>query len=266
MHTREQKVKARRSGKSLLGKARTLGKKANVFSMAMYWDPVHKKMRTVVHLPPGQKMPSLETFALKAISENSQQISPAIHTDRGGSTQPALVSPVEAGQAASSSIYDFPGEEEDTIIVRDSPRRVDQASPISPQRTVSEVTIDDDAKQAEDLWCYRDGRSAVVHQKGALRQGNLQIKQSCVVPRPGGVKKSSARERSWRMASLTGTNLSPGVPVKRRLPMQKQIMIRRVLHLLDSLGRKPRHEIAGTQDTNQSDLVYYSRPQAQAWG
>ncbi|KAI1839442.1 hypothetical protein JX266_014346 [Neoarthrinium moseri] len=240
--------------------------------MAMYWDPVHKKMRTVVHLPPGQKMPSLETFA---ISENSQQISPAIHTDRGGSIQPALVSPVEAGQAASSSIYDFPGEEEDTIIVRDSPRRVDQASPISPQRTVSEVTIDEDAssqtlevqaEQPDDLWCYRDGRSAVVHQKGALRQGNLQIKQSCVVPKPGGVKKSSARERSWRMASLTGTNLSPGVPVKRRLPMQKQIMIRRVLHLLDSLGRKPRHGMAGTRDTNDSDLVYYSRPQTEVWG
>ncbi|KAI1840153.1 hypothetical protein JX266_013650 [Neoarthrinium moseri] len=168
MHTREQKVKARRSGKSLLGKAKILGKKANVFSMAMYWDPVHKKMRTVVHLPPGQKMPSLKTFALKAISENSQQTSPAIHTDRGGSTQPALVSPVEAGQAASSSIYDFPGEEEDTIIVRDPPRRVDQASPISPQRTVSEVTIDEDAlcqtlevqaEQPDDLWCYRDGRS-----------------------------------------------------------------------------------------------------------
>ncbi|KAI1848086.1 hypothetical protein JX265_013875 [Neoarthrinium moseri] len=188
MHTREQKVKARRSGKSLLGKAKILGKKANVFSMAMYWDPVHKKMRT---------------------------------------------------------------------------------------KSVSEVTIDEDAlcqtlevqaEQPDDLWCYRDGRSAVVHQKGALRQGNLQIKQSCVVPKPDGVKKSSARERSWRMASLTGTNLSPGVPVKRRLPMQKQIMIRRVLHLLDSLGRKPRHGMAGTRDTNDSDLVYYSRPQTEVWG
>ncbi|KAI1856495.1 uncharacterized protein JN550_013778 [Neoarthrinium moseri] len=137
----EQKVKARRSGKSLLGKAKVLGKKANVFSMAMYWDPVHKKMRTVTL----DRKDTHDLEALKAISENSQQISPAIHTDRGGSTQPALVSPVEAGQAASSSMYDFPGEEEDTIIVRDPPRRVDQASPISPQRTVSEVTIDEDA-------------------------------------------------------------------------------------------------------------------------
>ncbi|KAI1839990.1 hypothetical protein JX266_013802 [Neoarthrinium moseri] len=250
MHTREQKVKARRRGKSLLGKAKILGEKANVFSMAMCWDPVHKKMRTVVHLPPGQKMPSLETF-------------------------PALISPVQAGQVVSSYVHDFPGENGDTIIVRDLPRRVDQASPISPQTTVSEVTIDEDAlcqtlevqaEQPDDLWCYRDGRSGSVRQKKELRQGNQQIKQSCVVPRPGGVKKSSGRERSWRMASFTGTNLSPGVPVKRRLPMQKQIMIRRVLHLLDSLGRKPRHDIAGTRDTNQSDFVYYSRPQAQVWG
>ncbi|KAI1839916.1 hypothetical protein JX266_013875 [Neoarthrinium moseri] len=117
MHTREQKVKARRSGKSLLGKAKILGKKANVFSMATCWDPIHKKMRTVVHLPPGQKMPSLETFTLEV-----------------------------------------------------------------------------QAEQPDDLWCYRDGRSGTVRQKKELRQGNQQIKQSCVVPRPGGVKKSSGRD------------------------------------------------------------------------
>jgi hypothetical protein len=59
VYTYGEKAKARKSGPSLLGKAKALGKDARVFSFWVYWDPTHHCWRYSVHVPDGEELLNL---------------------------------------------------------------------------------------------------------------------------------------------------------------------------------------------------------------
>lgn len=59
VHSKGQKDKARKSGLSLRRKTIKLGKDCNVFSALVYWNPTHRRMETVMHLPRGQTLPDV---------------------------------------------------------------------------------------------------------------------------------------------------------------------------------------------------------------
>lgn len=59
MHTKQQKIKLCRSGPSLLRKTLALGEKADVFSLAVYYNATYDRMEVMVHLPEGERLPDL---------------------------------------------------------------------------------------------------------------------------------------------------------------------------------------------------------------
>ena len=58
-HSKGQKDKIRKSGLSLQNKAIKLGEQCDIFSALAYWNPTHKRMETVMHLPRGQTLPDV---------------------------------------------------------------------------------------------------------------------------------------------------------------------------------------------------------------
>ena len=58
-HSKGQKDKIRKSGLSLQNKTVKLGQHCDVFSALAYWNPTHRRMETVMHLPRGQALPDI---------------------------------------------------------------------------------------------------------------------------------------------------------------------------------------------------------------
>lgn len=56
---KSKKDKIRKSGRSLQEKTMKLGRVCDVFSALVYWNPTHRRMERVMHLPRGQTMPDV---------------------------------------------------------------------------------------------------------------------------------------------------------------------------------------------------------------
>lgn len=61
-HSKPEKDKARKRGRSLKGKTIELGNYCNTFAALVYWDPTHRQLEHALHLPEGQTIPDLNKF------------------------------------------------------------------------------------------------------------------------------------------------------------------------------------------------------------
>ncbi|KAH6645709.1 hypothetical protein BKA67DRAFT_541873 [Truncatella angustata] len=260
MHNKKQKVKIRRSGDSVRRKVLILGKKCNIFSIVMYWNPTHRRMETAVHIPPGQKLPDLNKIALRAMQDKSQQSDgrrTPCSTDPHQSTGRANGSQTANHRAPPLSVYDFPDDDADTtntqsqlqhlqLLESDTLEADDTASDghwdnrprNSSSSNVAEVCLG--SSPYDDLQCYHDGRTVRAPQQDK--------------PRNGTPWSALDRMRELRgTPSKTGTSLPSAGRIGKRPPayasrlatahggihhprLTKRTVAQRMLHILRDLS------------------------------
>ncbi|KAI0120617.1 hypothetical protein BJ170DRAFT_600509 [Xylariales sp. AK1849] len=109
MHDKRQKVKIRRRGESIRRKARTLGEDCNIISIVMYWNPIHQRMETEVHISPGQKLPDLNKLLDSTALEPDAPVS-----DQDPDSRPQISDSGHIGDCGTS-----PSEYDDLQYYRD---------------------------------------------------------------------------------------------------------------------------------------------------
>ncbi|KAH8194105.1 hypothetical protein TruAng_011726 [Truncatella angustata] len=65
VHTKQQKDKARKRGASVKNKCLELGEHCNIFAAVVYWEPTHKRMEAVMHIPEHQTAPDFNEIFSK---------------------------------------------------------------------------------------------------------------------------------------------------------------------------------------------------------